>query len=37
MLRSFYEDARGGRVCTVAEAIGYGLIHHRAAKRVSKP
>ena len=27
------EDARRGRVLTVAEAIGYGLIHERAAKR----
>jgi ATP-dependent Clp protease protease subunit len=27
------EDARRGRVLTVAEAIGYGLIHDRAAKR----
>jgi len=27
------EDARHGRVLTVAEAIGYGLIHDRAAKR----
>jgi ATP-dependent Clp protease, protease subunit len=26
-------DARRGRVLTVAEAIGYGLIHERAAKR----
>jgi ATP-dependent Clp protease protease subunit len=28
-----HEDARRGRVLTVAEAIGYGLIHERAAKR----
>jgi ATP-dependent Clp protease protease subunit len=27
------EDARHGRVLTVAEAIGYGLIHDRAVKR----
>jgi ATP-dependent Clp protease protease subunit len=27
------EDARRGRVLTVAEAIGYGLIHERAARR----
>jgi ATP-dependent Clp protease protease subunit len=27
------EDARRGRVLTVAEAIGYGLIHDRATKR----
>jgi ATP-dependent Clp protease, protease subunit len=27
------EDARRGRILTVAEAIGYGLIHERAAKR----
>jgi ATP-dependent Clp protease protease subunit len=27
------EDARRGRVLTVAEAIGYGLIHDRAVKR----
>jgi ATP-dependent Clp protease, protease subunit len=31
------EDARAGRVFTVAEAIGYGLIHDRAVKRISKP
>jgi ATP-dependent Clp protease, protease subunit len=31
------EDARGGRVFTVAEAIGYGLIHDRVVKRISKP
>src|SRR5580692_1091615 len=31
------EDARRGRVFTVAEAIGYGLIHHRVEKRISKP
>jgi ATP-dependent Clp protease, protease subunit len=31
------EDARGGRVFTVAEAIGYGLIHDRAVKRISRP
>ena len=29
------EDARHGRVLTVAEAIGYGLIHDRAGKRPS--
>jgi ATP-dependent Clp protease protease subunit len=29
------EDTRRGRVLTVAEAIGYGLIHGRAAKRTS--
>lgn len=29
------EDARRGRVFTVAEAIGYGLIHDRVAKRTS--
>ena len=29
------EDARGGRVLTVAEAIGYGLIHDRATRRPS--
>ena len=28
-------DARHGRVLTVAEAIGYGLIHDRVAKRTS--
>jgi ATP-dependent Clp protease, protease subunit len=28
-------DARRGRVLTVAEAIGYGLIHDRAAKRAT--
>jgi ATP-dependent Clp protease protease subunit len=28
-------DARRGRILTVAEAIGYGLIHDRAAKRAS--
>ena len=28
-----HEDARQGRVLTVAEAIGYGLIHDRAVKR----
>ena len=27
------EDAGRGRVLTVAEAIGYGLIHERAARR----
>jgi ATP-dependent Clp protease protease subunit len=27
------EDARRGRIFTVAEAIGYGLIHDRAARR----
>jgi ATP-dependent Clp protease protease subunit len=31
------EDARRGRVLTVAEAIGYGLIHERAARRPSRP
>ena len=29
------EDAHRGRVLTVAEAIGYGLIHDRAVKRAS--
>jgi len=29
------EDARRGRVLTVAEAIGYGLIHDRATRRPS--
>ena len=29
------EDARHGRVFTVAEAIGYGLIHDRATRRPS--
>jgi ATP-dependent Clp protease protease subunit len=29
------EDARRGRVFTVAEAIGYGLIHDRATRRPS--
>jgi ATP-dependent Clp protease protease subunit len=29
------EDARQGRLLTVAEAIGYGLIHDRAAKRTA--
>ena len=29
------EDARRGRVLTVAEAIGYGLIHDRATRRSS--
>jgi len=29
------EDARRGRVFTVAEAIGYGLIHERVTKRPS--
>jgi len=29
------EDARRGRVLTVAEAIGYGLIHGRATRRPS--
>lgn len=29
------EDARRGRLLTVAEAIGYGLIHERAAKRTA--
>jgi ATP-dependent Clp protease, protease subunit len=28
-----HEDARQGRVLTVAEAIGYGLIHDRVVKR----
>jgi ATP-dependent protease ClpP protease subunit len=27
------EDARRGRVLTVAEAIGYGLVHDRAVRR----
>ena len=27
------EDARHGRVLTVAEAIGYGLVHDRVARR----
>ena len=27
------EDARHGRVLTVAEAIGYGLVHERAVRR----
>jgi len=27
------QDARRGRTLTTAEAIGYGLIHERAAKR----
>jgi ATP-dependent Clp protease protease subunit len=27
------EDARGGRTLTVAEALGYGLIHERVSKR----
>jgi ATP-dependent Clp protease protease subunit len=31
------EDARRGRVLTVAEAIGYGLIHDRAVKRPPAP
>jgi ATP-dependent Clp protease protease subunit len=31
------EDARHGRMLTVAEAIGYGLIHDRAAKRAPRP
>jgi ATP-dependent Clp protease protease subunit len=30
------EDARRGRVLTVAEAIGYGLIHDRVAKRTAQ-
>jgi ATP-dependent Clp protease, protease subunit len=30
------EDARRGRVLTVAEAIGYGLIHDRVAKRTGR-
>jgi len=29
------EAARRGRVLTVAEAIGYGLIHERATRRPS--
>jgi ATP-dependent Clp protease protease subunit len=29
------EDARQGRVLTVAEAIGYGLVHERAVRRPS--
>jgi ATP-dependent Clp protease, protease subunit len=29
------EDARRGRVLTVAEAIGYGLVHDRVAKRTA--
>jgi ATP-dependent Clp protease, protease subunit len=29
------EDARRGRILTVAEAIGYGLIHDRATRRPS--
>jgi ATP-dependent Clp protease protease subunit len=29
------EDARHGRILTVAEAIGYGLIHERATRRPS--
>lgn len=29
------DDARHGRVLTVAEAIGYGLIHDRATRRTS--
>jgi len=29
------EDARRGRVLTVAEAIGYGLIYDRATRRPS--
>jgi ATP-dependent Clp protease protease subunit len=28
-----HEDARHGRVLTVAEAIGYGLVHERAVRR----
>jgi ATP-dependent Clp protease, protease subunit len=31
------EDARQGRVLTVAEAIGYGLIHERVARRPAGP
>ena len=31
------EDARGGRVLTVAEAIGYGLIHDRAGNQDTPP
>ena len=31
------EDARRGRVLTVAEAIGYGLIHDRAVRRPPAP
>ena len=30
-----HEDARRGRMLTVAEAIGYGLIHDRATRRPS--
>ena len=30
---SIREDARHGRVLTVAEAIGYGLVHDRVSKR----
>jgi ATP-dependent Clp protease protease subunit len=30
------EDTRRGRVLTVAEAIGYGLIHDRVAKRTGR-
>jgi ATP-dependent protease ClpP protease subunit len=32
---SVREDARRGRVFTVAEAIGYGLIHDRVARRTA--
>ena len=32
-----HEDARRGRMLTVAEAIGYGLIHDRATRRPSSP
>ena len=35
MPRSIREDARHGRVLTVAEAIGYGLVHERAVRRPS--
>lgn len=31
------DDARRGRTFTAAEAIGYGLIHERAAKRPAAP
>ncbi len=31
------EDARRGRVLTVAEAIGYGLIHERAGRKDTPP
>jgi ATP-dependent Clp protease protease subunit len=32
-----HQDARRGRVLTVAEAIGYGLIQERAVKRPREP